>query len=160
MGDLINGIDILLYIVNIVILFFLLKFLLHKPISRFLAARSKKISDSLDFAEQEKQKAIAKKEEYDKLLAASQSEAAKIVAEGHERADKSYNEAVEQGKAEARQLIARAMREIEQERRAAIEGMRTEIADMAVQLAEKILEREISLEDNRKIIDEFFEKVG
>lgn len=38
--------------------------------------------------------------------------------------------------------------------------MRAEIADMSVQIAQKVLEREISVEDNRKIIDEFFERVG
>ena len=55
--------------------------------------------------------------------------------------------------------MARAFKEVETERRAAYEGMRGDITNMAMQIAEKILKREISAEDNRRIIDEFFEKV-
>ena len=57
-------------------------------------------------------------------------------------------------------MVLRAKREIEAEKAQARLDMRAEIAEMSIQISEKVLAREISLEDNRKIIDEFFEKVG
>lgn len=159
MGELFNLWDIALYIINIVILFFLLKHFVHKPVTKFLAARSQRISDDMDQAASEKQNVLREKEEYERLIAGAQSEAAEIIAKGRERADAAYSAAIESGKAEARQIVARAFKEVETERRAAYEGMRGDITNMAMQIAEKILKREISAEDNRRIIDEFFEKV-
>lgn len=54
----------------------------------------------------------------------------------------------------------RAKKEIEAEKVQTRRDMKLEIADMAIQIAAKVLEREVSLDDNRKIIDEFFERVG
>ena len=67
---------------------------------------------------------------------------------------------VDNAKEHARGLVVRAKREIEAEKIQVRQDMKTEIAEMSIQIAEKVLAREISLDDNRKIIDEFFERVG
>lgn len=154
-----NFIDMLLYIVNLIILFFVLKHFVYKPVAKFLSKREESISHDIDTAANERQKAEQARAKYEELLENSKNEAAEIVAKGKERADKVYNEAVEQGRAEAKQIVSRAFTEIEREKKAAYESMRDDIADMAIGVAERILKREISEEDNRRIIDEFFEKV-
>lgn len=154
-----NFVDMLLYIVNLIILFFVLKHFVYKPVSKFLSSRKESVSKEIDTAANDLQQAQEARAKYEALLENSKNEAAEIVAKGRERADKVYAEAVEQGRAEARQIVQRAFAEIQREKKAAYENMRDDIADMAIGVAERILKREISQEDNRRIIDEFFEKV-
>ncbi len=154
-----NFVDMLLYIVNLIILFFVLKHFVYKPVAKFLSKREESVSHDIDAAANERQKAEEARAKYEALLENSKNEAAEIVAKGRERADKAYTEAVERGRAEAKQIVSRAFAEIEREKKAAYESMRDDIADMAIGVAERILKREISEEDNRRIIDEFFEKV-
>ena len=150
----------MLYVINILVLFFFLKHFVHKPVTKYLEARRKKISDELDEAANRLAEANEMKDRYDKLIADSQNESARIVAKGRERAEQTYNDALLRGKEEAKEIISRAVRDVEREKRIACEGMRDDIAEMAVEIAGKILKREVSLEDNKKIIDDFFEKVG
>ncbi len=158
--DLLNIWHILLYIINIVVLFLFLKHFVHKPVTKYLEARRKRIADELDNAEKKLAEADAAKEKYDRFIAESQNESAAIVAKGRDRAEQVYNDAVLKGKEEAREIVARAARDVDREKRAACEGLRDDIANMAVEIAGKVLQREVSIEDNRKIIDDFFEKVG
>ena len=153
--------DILLYAINIGVLFLVVKHFVHKPVTKYLEARKQKIADDLDKAANERKLAEDERVKYEHLIENSQEEAARIIAKGRERAELSYNEAVLKGKDEAKDLVARAVREIDTEKRVACENMRTDITDMAIQIASKVLQREVSVEDNKKIIDDFFdEKVG
>jgi F-type H+-transporting ATPase subunit b len=113
--------------------------------------------DELD--ERDKQ-LIRQKEEYEQMMANAHNEAAAIITKSNEMARDHAREIVDNAKEHARGLVLRAKREIDAEKVQARLDMRTEIAEMSVQIAEKVLAREISLEDNRKIIDEFFERVG
>ena len=158
--ELLNWVDILLYIVNLVILFLVLRKFLYKPVAKFLAAREKSIADQLDEAAQKYEEAESMREKYENLITESKNEATEIVSRGHQRAEQQYNEAVARGKEEVDNLVQRALKEIDMERKAAYDVMRVQIAEMAVSLAEKVLEREVTMEDNQQIIDEFFEKVG
>lgn len=157
--ELLNLVDILLYAVNVVILFFLLRKFLHKPISKFLAERENRISEQIDHAKELETKAEEAKKKYEALLADAQSEAQAILAKSHEQAERQISSAVEEGKKEAKEVLARALREAELERKAAYENMREDITDMAIQIAEKVLQREVTKEDNQQIIDDFFKKV-
>jgi F-type H+-transporting ATPase subunit b len=94
------------------------------------------------------------------MMSNAHNEAAAIITKSNEMARDHAREIVDNAKEHARGLVLRAKREIDAEKVQARLDMRTEIAEMSVQIAEKVLAREISLEDNRKIIDEFFERVG
>ena len=160
MGGLINFPMILIYIANVIILFLLLKKILHKPITNYLKKREDKIADQLDHAAQAEKDADDLKLKYQQLIEQAQTEAAKIIEESRGLANEQFEETVSSAKLQAKDIIERALREIDNEKRAAQNEMRTQITDMAMKIASKVLEREISLEDNRNIIDDFFEKVG
>lgn len=152
--------DMLLYLINIVILYFFLRHFVHKPVSNFLKKRRDSVDEKLKEAEEKCRQAEEMKKEYEALIESAKQKSKEIVARGQDRADAQVREAVELGQKEYKEIIERALKEIELERRASVERMRQDITDMAVEIASRILEREVTEEDNRQIIEEYFKKVG
>ena len=138
--------DILIHIVNIVVTYLLLRVLLYKPVRKFMDERAQKIEhlEEMDYekAEDVFLEAIAieprKEEPYVKL--------AGLYLDRGERE-------------KAKQIIADAKQKAEEEKKRAMEGMQDQLADAATQIAGRLLRREVSLEDNRRVVDEFFDEV-
>jgi F-type H+-transporting ATPase subunit b len=156
----INFVRIGIYIANVIILYFLLRWLLYKPVTKFLKKREDTFANRVKAVEDREKEVAAVKAEYDRLMDEAHDKAAAIINKSNEMAKEHSREVIENAKERARDLLERARREIEQEKRLAKQEMKIEIAEMAVSIAEKVLQREISLEDNQKIIDDFFDKVG
>jgi F-type H+-transporting ATPase subunit b len=152
--------DIGLHVLNVIILFVILRLLVYKPILKFMKNRENSFANKVDELDEREKQLIQQKEEYEHMMANAHNEAAAIITKSNEMARDHAREIVDNAKEHARGLVLRAKREIEAEKVQARVDMRTEIAEMSIQIAEKVLAREISLEDNRKIIDEFFERVG
>lgn len=155
-----NFIDIGIHVVNVVILFFFLKWLLFKPVSKFMKKRENLYVDRVKAVEDREKEVTLIKDEYAKLMDEAQDKAASIINKSNEMAKEHSREIIDSAKERAKEILDRSKRDIEQEKRLARQEMKTEIAEMAVQIAEKVLQREVSLEDNQKIINDFFDKVG
>ena len=152
--------DIILHAVNILILFVALRMLLYKPIHRFLQSREERFEGRLSEIEKKEAEALQRKEEYDALLSKAHAEAAEIIKHSSELAKDHAKDVVTKADEQSRDMIARAKKDIENKKLQEKENLKLEITNMAVQIASKVLEREVSLEDNKKIIDDFFTKVG
>ena len=149
-----------LHIFNVLVLFVVLRLLVYKPILKFMKNRENTFANKVDELDEREKQLIQQKEEYEQMMAGAHNEAAAIITKSNEMARDHAREIVDNAKEHARGLVLRAKREIEAEKVQIRQDMKTEIAEMSIQIAEKVLAREISLEDNRKIIDEFFERVG
>ncbi len=156
----IEPLQIGLHVLNVVIMFFVLKLLIYKPILKFMKQREHMVSDRIDELDVREKQLIQQKEEYEHLMAEAHNEAAELITRSNEMARDHAREILDNAKEHARSLVVRAKKEIEAEKVQARQDMRKQIAEMSIQIAEKVLEREISLDDNHKIIDEFFERVG
>ena len=156
----INWLEVGIHVLNVIVLYVVLRLLLYKPVLKFIKKREHKFSDKVDELDEREKELDRRKQEYEKLMEEASSEAATIITNSNEMARDHAREVLDNAKEHARDLVIRAKKEIEAEKMQARLDMKTEIADMAIQIAEKVLEREVSLEDNRKIIDEFFERVG
>lgn len=156
----IDPLQIGLHVLNVIVMFVVLRLLVYKPILKFMKKRENSFSDKVDELDEREKQLIQQREEYDRMMADAHNEAATIITRSNEMAREHAHEIVDDAKEHARGLVLRAKREIEAEKVQARQDMKTEIAEMSIQIAEKVLAREISLEDNRKIIDEFFERVG
>jgi F-type H+-transporting ATPase subunit b len=155
-----DPLNIGIHVLNVIVLFVLLRFLVYKPVLKFMKNRENSFANTVDALDEREKALIRQKEEYEQMMANAHNEAAAIITKSNEMARDHAREIVDNAKENARGLVLRAKREIEAEKLQARADMRTEIAEMSIQIAEKVLAREISLEDNRKIIDEFFERVG
>ena len=76
------------------------------------------------------------------------------------QAQKRSNELVEEAQQRAASMVARAEAEIAQEKKKAVNEIKDEISGMAVDIASKVVEREISAKDHEKLIEDFIKNVG
>jgi len=141
-----------------VVSFGILLFLLYKyafpGILSMLEEREKKIKDSLDQAERHRTEAERKLKEYEAKLAASSKEAEGILATAKERAQQLMEENEQRLTTEAERIKGDATREIDHERRKAIQEIRTQTTDLALMVAEKVIQRSLTDADNRRLADE------
>ena len=141
-----------------VVSFGILLFLLYKyafpGILSMLEEREKKIKDSLDQAERHRTEAERKLKEYEAKLAASSKEAEGILATAKERAQQLMEENEQRLTTEAERIKGDATREIDHERRKAIQEIRTQTTVLALMVAEKVIQRSLTDADNRRLADE------
>jgi F-type H+-transporting ATPase subunit b len=148
-----SGTKILLHLFNFAILLVGLTFLLYKPVLKFITKRQDDIKKQLTDNESSKQEAAKLLAEYHTKIDTVETELDHKKAE----ADKSitlHREAViAEAKSRAEEIYRKAEIESENERIDAINSLHNEVADVALNIASNILEREISKEENAKIID-------
>ena len=141
-------------IVSFAILFFVLYKYAFPGILSVLEEREKKIKDSLDQAERHRSESEQKLREYEAKLAAAAKEAETILAAAKERAQRLMEENEQRMTAEAERIKGDATREIDQERRRAIQDIRAQTTDLALLVAEKVVQRSLTEADNRRFADE------
>ena len=151
--------DIIIHIINIVVLFLLLRAILYKPIKKFMSARTAKIEGQLADAEKASEDAAKEKEQLDKRLANAENEAHEIIVAGEEKSAAAASKIIADAKAKSDKIVKKAIEDSEKEKQEALDGMRGEITDLSVEIAGRILKREISKKDNSKLIDEFFSEM-
>ena len=144
-------------IVSFAILLFVLYKYAFPGILSALEEREKKIKDSLDQAERHRSEAEQKLKEYEAKLKTAAKEAEGILAATKERAQRLMEENEQRMTVEAERIKGDATREIDQERRKAIQDIRAQTTDMALMVAEKVVQRSLNEADHRKFADEALE---
>jgi F-type H+-transporting ATPase subunit b len=134
-------------LINIGILFFVLRAILFKPVTKFMADRQAKIEADIANADREREAAKTLKKKYEDDLAALQAEAAKIVAAARAEGQQQAEALVAAARAQGAALTAAAEKQIAAERNAALLLFRAEAAALVVAASRRLLRREISADD-------------
>ena len=153
------AVDLLLNLLNIAILFIIVKLLVYKPVKKFLDDRNEKIKREIEEAQKLKDSAnetLSKKEE---LIKEGRAEGEAAASEMHKKAQEKADNIIKKAKSDAEKIISKANKEADTRKQEIIKSSRNEIADLSIEIAEKILEREVNAEDNRRIVDDFFGEV-
>lgn len=145
---------------NLFILIWLVKKFLFKPVMSVLEARENEIKNMYDQAESVKNDAYGLKKEYDEKLADARGEAEEIVKSAVKTAKTSSDEIIFDAQEKAAAIIERANEKIFIERKSAINDAKNELSDMALTIAEKVIERDIKPEDHNRMIEKFIEELG
>lgn len=145
-------------LVSFAILFGLLTFLLYKPVRRMLDERSNRIKESMDQAEQIKEKMAETEERVREQLEAARKEGQKIMAQAGQMGEQLKEEARGEARREAEAIMARGRVEIDRERDEAIEELRRQFVDLAILAAEKVISETLDKEKHRRLIDEVLEE--
>ena len=131
-----------------VLIFLILVFLLAKfawkPILKMVEERTKNIEDALNSAENAKKEMAGLKAENEQIMKEARAERDKIVREAREMKDKIIEESKETAKAEADKILAQARKLIDDEKRAAMNELKDQVASLSIEIAEKILTKELS----------------
>lgn len=147
-------------ILNLFLQAFLIKKFLFKPIREILEKRKAMADAQISEAEKAKADALTMKEEYEQNMAAAREKANDILVNAQKTAAAQSEEILAEASQQAKALRTKAENDIAQERKKAVNDIKNEIGSMAMDIAGKVIEREISEDDHRKLIDEYIQNVG
>lgn len=156
----INPLDILEHVLNLIVLYLILRSLVYKPVRKFMLEREQRLAAQRDQANEQMEKALSLKAEYEQSVKDAKVKAESIIKEGADHADEIARQIVADAEQKAKLVLAQAQQEAEQAQQEALGGLREEVASLSLEVAQKILEREVSASDNHRIIEEYFSKVG
>lgn len=148
-------------IIWIALTFGLLLILLRKfawgPITSALDERENRIQDSMDQAERALAEAKKVQADNTKARRESEAEAQRLLREAREEAERLRSEEVGKTREKIQELQENAQAEIEREKQSALADLRREVADLAIQAAEKILSENLDDNRQRKLVDDFID---
>ncbi|RKM59954.1 ATP synthase F0 subunit B [Butyrivibrio sp. CB08] len=150
----------IIQILNLFIQVYLIKKFLFKPINEILEKRKNLADKEIREAREAKDAADSLKVQYEDSLTNAHAEAAQIVSDAQKEAQSKADTLVHEAEAEAQSIKARAAADIEQEKKKAINEAKDEIGSLAMEIAGKVVEKEISESDHKKLIEDFISKVG
>ena len=155
-----DGWTFLAQICNLMIQLVIFKKLLLNPVKKVIAERKAKADSQIADAENLRTEAEAMKAEYEQNLQNARTEANQIVAAAQKTAAARSEELLGEARAQAAALKQKAEADIAQERKKAVNEVKDEIGGIAMEIASKVVEREIKEEDHKDLIDEFIKNVG
>lgn len=147
-------------VINLLILYVVLKKVLFGRVNRVLQARADLIQQNLSGAEQEKAQADELKAEYEQKLAQAHAEAAEIVAQAKTRGAQEYQAIMDQAQDEVRRTQAQAQAQNQADREEMLRSARREVAQLAVMAAAKVAQRELDEQSDRAIAEQFLAEAG
>lgn len=146
-------------IATFLILLVLLAKFAWRPLLEALDRRQESIRKSLDDARQAKQELERLQAESARMLAQARTEAEAIVARTRDDANRLRDELREKAQQEAAGILRNAEKQIELETARALQQIRHEAVDLSVAIASKLLQRNVSREDNERLIEETFKQL-
>lgn len=141
------------------VLFVLNKFAFPK-LREAVEAREQQIQSDLEAAERAKTEAENEKRQYQQQIADARSEANRIVEDARQQAEQVRKDLIAKAEKEAEQITARAQESIEAERSRTVQELQGTIADMSIQLAEKVVGRSIDAAAQREMVDAYIKEVA
>jgi len=153
------GLYIWTIIVFLVLLFLLMKFA-WKPLLAMLEKREDNIKQSLADAEKARDELVNVKEDTEKLLNEARTESQAIVAAGKKNAERMQEEIVDKAQSKSDALLADAKKQIQLEKDRAITDVRAEVVNLSMQVAEKLIKKNLSKEDNLKLINDSLSSIN
>ena len=151
--------NILISLANLVIMFFIVKKFLFKPVCRVLEERKAAVNKVYSDAENTRLNAEAYKTEYEHKLSAAQNEAGEIIRSANERANAASDEILNETNRKASAILKKADEDIAFEKKKAINDIKNEISGISLDIAEKMIGREINENDHRALIDSFIDGI-
>ena len=129
----------LVTIVNLLVAYLILKFTLFKPLMKVMKGRKEAIEKQITEADEKNKKASENLEESIKRVDASHEEAMQIIADARTQAEKQSETIIQTSRKEAQEIRDRAEEDAKRTRKAMLEEMKDEVADLAVSIAGHVL---------------------
>ena len=150
----------LFVLLNTLTIFFVAKHFLFGPVMKIIKDRQDEIDGMYEDADKAKASANALQAEYQHKLSAAAETSERIVKEAMVRGQSKEEEIIRQANAQASAIMEKASADIAQEKKKAINDAKDEISGMAMAIAEKVVGRELSAQDQDKLFDDFLKELG
>lgn len=143
------------------ILFFLLKKMAWKPILGAVEDREKSIKDALASAENARKEMQNLTADNERILKEARNDREELLKEARSMREQMIEEAKGEAQLEADKLIAKAKEDIENEKLAAISDLKSQVANLSIGIAEKLVKEELASKDNQvKLIETMLKDVN
>ena len=130
-----------------------------KPILQALQAREHEIADALRKAEEAKKDAERMMQENKIAIDKASNETARLIAEGRAMAEQLKNDIVAKANESAKKMLDQAKEEISREKQAAMTQLRSEVAELSITVAEKILDESLDGAKQKKMVDKVLQQL-
>jgi F-type H+-transporting ATPase subunit b len=147
-------------LVNLLVLFLVMKKFLFKPVKKMIDDRQQEIDGLYADAGASKEAAEALKEQYEARLSEANAEKEEILRVAHRKARLREEEILKQAQEKASHTLKRAEEQIALEKKRALNDIKDEVSGMAVDIASAVLARDVKAKEHSDLIDSFIEKLG
>lgn len=144
---------------NLLILFLLFRLFLFKPVQKILDARAKEIEETYKSAEDTKSSAEKMLDEYGEKLKNARAEADGIIKSATQTANVRSENIVGEANEKARRIMEKSRAQIERDKQEAVHEARSDIAKAASDIAEKLIGRELTADDDEKLIGDIIDRM-
>lgn len=152
--------DAVLLAIAVFVMFTFLSYLLFNPVRDMLKKRQDRVKNDIDSAEKANQDAQKLKNDYEDKLRNIHKEEDAILSDARKRALENEAKILDQARAEAANIIARANHQIELEKKKAEDDIKKEIISVASMIAEKVVKEQIDTRIQDSLIDETLKEIG
>lgn len=152
--------DILFILINLIVLYVIMRLVLIKPIKNIIAQRQAIIDKGLNNAKNSEENARALEHQWNEKIASVEAQSADMMAQARKNAQDEYDKLVGEANSEAMRIVDRARRNMELEKEKTIQELQSQIADIAMDTAKKVLENsDLSSIDN-SLYEKFLTESG
>ena len=152
--------DILISLCNLIIIFLILKKFLFKPVQNVMKTRQAQVDKIYSDADESRKTADQLKQEYETKMASARQEADTLIKTAAQTAQRRGDQIVSEANSQAARAKQKAEEEISQQKKQMLQDVRSEISELAVDIASKVVEREINQKDYDGFVDQFIQNVG
>ena len=154
------NLNLLYTVVNVLILFLLLRKFLYKPVMGIIAQRQKQVDDALNAAETSKKEAAAAMNAAQDKLRNVDAEAAARRTAYEEQAEKEKQQLLADAQKQADAIVAEGKRNAEAERQHKLREADAQTTALAREMCEKLLARNLTQQDDARLLDDLLQKAG
>ena len=156
----VNPVTLIAQICNLFIQLLIVKIFFLDKIKAVLDKRREAADKQITDAEAAKSEAAAIKQTYEENMRQAKAKADDLILSAQKTASQRGEEIISQAQQQAAQIKTKAASDIEMEKKKAINDAKNEISDLAMAIAGKVVERELSSADQDGMIDRFIEELG
>ena len=153
-------INLVFTIINLIVLFVLMRIFLFKPVNNIIAKREEAIRKQFDDADAVRKEAENLKTEYEASLAGAKDESARLITEAKEKARGEYDRIVKSADEEFNNKIQKAHETIEEDKQKTMRNMQSEIQELVVAAATKVVGSQVQAGDSSRLYDDFIAEMG
>lgn len=153
-------INLVFTIINLLVLYFLMKKFLFKPVNNIIAQREEAIKKQFDEAQETKKQADELKMEYEASLKNAKADSEKIIHEAKEKARAEYDRIVKSADEDVARRLQKAEEVIAEEKAKSLRSMENEIENLVMAAATKVVGEKVTIENSQKLYDDFIAEMG
>jgi F-type H+-transporting ATPase subunit b len=143
-----------------VVLFVAMQKYAFPAVQKSMEARAKRIRDNLEEAERVKTEANSILEDYQRQMADARNESNRIIEEARQTADQLRRDLMQRAEAEVAELRERTQEDIRSAQERAMADLQARVANLAIELAEKVVESSLDRDRHLRLIESYIEQVG